>query len=224
MQPALSFLRQHARWYAAAGALAVFAAITARYLVDSDSVVAFDDNVLLGLADLRQSWLNGVAVDVTALGSVTLIIFGTAIGLAGFGVVRDRAAQLQLLLSTTGGLLWAAVTKNLVERARPDVVDPLVAVSTFSYPSGHSLSSSALYMTMALLLIRHVSSHAGRVAVMVTAIAVALLVGVSRMYLGVHYPSDVAGGITLGFAWALLLGAIFTVAERRARIAPQAAV
>ncbi len=219
MQPALSFLRRHARWYAAAAALVLFGAITVRYLVASDSVLELDNEILLRLAGLRFSVLNGVAVDITALGSVTLIIFATAIGLAGFGVVGDRAAQLQLLLSTTGGLLWASVTKNLVERTRPSIVDPLVSVSTYSYPSGHSLSSSALYLTMALLLIRHINGTAGRTAVVLCSIGVAFTVGLSRMYLGVHYPSDVAGGVTLGFAWALILAAIFTRAERRTRVA-----
>jgi undecaprenyl-diphosphatase len=107
------------------------------------------------------------------------------------------------------------VTKNVIERIRPEEAQQLIVVSGFSYPSGHSLSTSALYLTIAIIAGRHVQHSIARAAIFLAVAAVLLMVGASRVYLGVHYATDVVSGISLGAAWALLLGGFFTFIGHR---------
>jgi undecaprenyl-diphosphatase len=83
-------------------------------------------------------------------------------------------------------------------------------VSGLSYPSGHSLAAASLYLTVAILVCRHLQKTGHQIAILAMTIEIILLVGISRIYLGVHYPSDVASGISLGAAWALLLAGCFS--------------
>jgi undecaprenyl-diphosphatase len=93
----------------------------------------------------------------------------------------------------------------------------LVQVSGFSYPSGHSLAAAALYLTMAIVAGRHLRTRASKAVLVAGAFFLVGMVGVSRVYLGVHYPSDVASGVSLGTAWALILAAVFSLMASRVR-------
>jgi undecaprenyl-diphosphatase len=79
-----------------------------------------------------------------------------------------------------------------------------------SYPSGHSLAAASLYLTVAILVCRHLQRTGHQIAILAMTFGIILLVGMTRIYLGVHYPSDVASGISLGAAWALLLAGCFS--------------
>jgi undecaprenyl-diphosphatase len=200
---------------AAALAIGIFIKITSELL--EHEMRGIDSSILTAIATMRRSWLTGVAVNVTALGSLTLVALISAIALCIFVSLEDHSAAWQLLLNSVGAGIWTIITKNLIERARPDEVTHLVQVSGFSYPSGHSLVSASLYLTIAVLTARHLPTTKGRILLFVLAIAVISLVGMSRVYLGVHYPSDVASGVLLGVAWALLLAGGFSMIERRIR-------
>jgi undecaprenyl-diphosphatase len=101
-------------------------------------------------------------------------------------------------------------TKDIIERIRPAQAQQLIAVSGFSYPSGHSLSTAALYLTIAIIACRNVENRGARAAIFIAVSLVVMMVGASRVYLGVHYATDVVSGISLGAAWALLLAGVFT--------------
>jgi undecaprenyl-diphosphatase len=120
-------------------------------------------------------------------------------------VLRDRMGALQLLAASGGAAILTIVTKDMIERARPAEAQRLIAVSGFSYPSGHSVSSSALYLTIAIMASRYIRRTGVRSAVVLAAPVVLIMVGASRVYLGVHYATDVVSGLALGTAWALLL-------------------
>jgi len=194
-------------------AFGMFVRIT-RELSEGD-VGAMDSAILLAVARRRSPWLTIAAVDVTALGSITLVVLFSAFTLVVLLVLRDRLGALQLLGASAGAGILTLVTKNIIERIRPEEAQQLIVVSGFSYPSGHSVSTSALYLTIAIIAGRYVQHTGARAAIFLAVSAVLIMVGTSRVYLGVHYPTDVVSGISLGTAWALLLGGSFTLVGRR---------
>ena len=200
-------------WLGAASlSFAVFVKITSE--LRENEVHGLDSSILAAVVKIRRPWLSSVAVDVTALGSITLVTLISLIVLCLLLSLKDSMAAWQLVLNSVGAGIWTEITKNFIERTRPDDITHLVQVSGFSYPSGHSLASASLYLTIAILAARHLPTTQGRVLLFGLAIAVILLVAMSRVYLGVHYASDVASGASLGIAWALLLAGSFSMIER----------
>jgi undecaprenyl-diphosphatase len=197
----------------AALALLVFVRIT-RELIEGD-VTAFDRAILLAVAKKRTPWLTSTAVDITALGSITLVVMFSAFTLLVLLVLRDRMGALQLLAASAGAGVLTLVTKDLIERVRPAEAQQLIVVSGFSYPSGHSTSTSALYLTIAIIAARHMRHAGARTTIFLAVSAVLTMVGASRVYLGVHYATDVVSGISLGVAWALLLAGLFMLRGHR---------
>jgi undecaprenyl-diphosphatase len=194
-------------------ALGTFVRIT-RELIEGD-VSAIDSAILLAVAKKRTPWLTITAVDVTALGSITLVVLFSVFTLMVLLVLRDRLGALQLLTASVGAGILTLVAKNLIERIRPEEAQRLIVVSGFSYPSGHSLSTSALYLTIAIIAGRYVQHRGARATIVLAVSAVLIMIGTSRVYLGVHYPTDVVSGISLGAAWALLLAGFFTLVGHR---------
>jgi undecaprenyl-diphosphatase len=192
----------------AALAFLTFVRIT-RELIEGD-VTAFDSTILLTVARTRTPWLTTAAVDVTALGSITLVVLFSAFTLVVLLVLRDRLGALQLLAASAGAGILTLVTKDFIERTRPAEAQQLIVVSGFSYPSGHSLSTSALYLTIAIIAGRYVQHSGARATIFLAVSVVLIMVGASRVYLGVHYATDVVSGISLGSAWALVLAGFFT--------------
>jgi len=183
-------------------------------------LLSIDASVLRAVAQLRRPWLNGVAMDLTALGSLVVVgLFTLALG-AALLVKADRRGAAALLGSSLAAALLTSATKALFDRPRPAIVPRLVEVVGLSYPSGHSLASAAVYLTAAFVLGRHVSSLPARVAGVAFTAAIVLLIGASRVYLGVHYPSDVFGGILLGTAWALVMAPGVRWLDRRGQTRP----
>jgi undecaprenyl-diphosphatase len=197
----------------AALAFGMFVGIT-KELIEGD-VGAMDSAILLAAAKTRTPWLTIAAVDVTALGSITLVVLFSAFTLTVLLVLRDRLGALQLLAASAGAGVLTLVTKNIIERTRPEEAQQLIVVSGFSYPSGHSVSTSALYLTIAIIAGRYVQHAGARAAIFLAVSVVLTMVGASRVYLGVHFATDVVSGISLGAAWALLLAGFFTIVGRR---------
>ena len=196
-------------------AFGVFARIT-RELLEGEVDTA-DRAILLLVAKLRSPSLTVAAMDVTALGSTTLIVLFAAAALVILLARRDRLGACHLLTASAGAALLVYATKNIIERARPPEIQRLVEVTGFSYPSGHSLMTASLYLTLAIIAGRHLGTQRVRIALFAAALVVLMLVGASRIYLGVHYPTDVASGLSLGAAWALLLAGVFSRFSRETR-------
>ena len=197
----------------AALAFLLFIRIT-RELIEGD-VGVMDSAILLAVAKKRTPWLTIAAVDVTALGSITLVVLFSAFTLLVLLVLRDRLGAVQLLAASAGASVLTLVTKDIIERIRPAEAQQLVVAAGFSYPSGHSVSAAALYLTIAIIAGRYVQHSGARAAIFLAVSAVLIMIGASRVYLGVHYATDVVSGISLGAAWALVLAGFFTLLVRR---------
>ena len=184
---------------------------------------AFDVRVLTALrrADdpsmpIGPAWLRAGALDITALGSPTVLGL-TTLAVCGFLVLQRmiRTAAF-VFVATTGGWVLNAVLKGVFQRARPSVVPHLQDVMSLSFPSGHAMTSAAVYLTLGALTMRVASGRVTKFYCMATAMLVTLLVGTSRVFLGVHYPTDVLAGWLAGMFWALACWIVERRIERRA--------
>ena len=174
-----------------------------------------DHAIMLVVAKIRVPWLTAIAVDVTALGSITLVTLFAALMFVVLLALRNRIGALQLAIASIGAAFWTEVTKNIIERARPEVIPRLVEVSGSSYPSGHSLAATSTYFTIAILVGHRLESAPARIAILAMAGLMIVLVAFSRVYLGVHYPTDVAGGVALGGAWGFFVAGTFSLIGHR---------
>jgi len=178
-------------------------------LMSNDAIQSLDENILLWIETLRTPFLNAMMVDVSSLGGLALTVVLGLLAVAIFLLTRDPAAAIHLVLTASGGFAISLWAKSLISRPRPSVIPQLIHASGFSYPSGHAITSAAVYLTMAILACRHFPSLRARVVLLTLAAMMITLVSFSRLYLGVHYPSDTMSGAFIGLAWALFMAAIF---------------
>lgn len=144
------------------------------------------------------------ARDISALGGMTVLTILT-LGVTGFlGLRRMYGAMWLVLGSTLGGMVAVTILKNVFDRPRPSLVPHLSLVFTSSFPSGHSMLSATVFLTLGALLSQFVHERVLKAYFLTSAVLLTLLVGASRVYLGVHYPSDVLAGWSAGLAWALI--------------------
>lgn len=185
----------------------------------------FDEWVLRSLrrgddprTPIGPAWLRESALDVTALGSpVVLILVVSAV--AGFLVLQRRFGLLWLTLAATGGgALLGYVLKEIINRGRPTVVPHLREVNTPSFPSGHAMLSAIVYLTLGIMLMQIVRGRLTRLYCLLWALFLTLLTGLSRIYLGVHYPTDVLAGWSAGLVWALLCWIVAKYLQREGAI------
>jgi undecaprenyl-diphosphatase len=211
-------LARERRWllYLAASlaALGTFIEI-ADEVFEDEEVALLDVRIMRAVSNLRLPWLTLSFVDLTALGSLTLLGLVTACSTVALLRMRDVRGALQLISAVFGAGVWTLTTKSWFARARPDPLHRLIEVQGYSFPSGHSAGSAALYITLALVFGRHLRTLRSRSILLGGSVTFAALIGLSRVYLGVHYPSDVASGLAFGTGWALLLTAAFELQEVR---------
>jgi undecaprenyl-diphosphatase len=214
-----------ARWtlLAALGTLAIGVFLKLTTELTEGELDAFDRALLQHVISLRTPAMNGVAVDLTALGSVTVLSLIVTVSVSLFALGRHWGSVSQLLLTTLGAAVCSTLLKRLLERERPPDAGRLVHVASFSYPSGHALASSSIYLTLAILTARQMPRASARRLLIAFAVLLAVIVGTSRAYIGVHYPSDIAAGFSLGTGWALLVSAIFSFLRGKGQI-PEAHV
>lgn len=187
---------------------------------------AFDTDILLffretGRPDdpIGPAWLEEAVRDITGLGSMIVLVLVTIAAIVYLLLAGRRREALLVLLAVAGGQILSSLLKLGIDRPRPDLVSHLMHVQTLSFPSGHAMMSAVTYLTLGSLLAGMAPRMTTRVYVLCIAVLITLMVGVSRIYLGVHWPSDVVAGWCAGFAWAMLC---WLAARRFLRRTPQA--
>ncbi|MFP2900291.1 phosphatase PAP2 family protein [Corallococcus sp. 4LFB] len=160
-------------------------------------------------------WLAETARDVTSLGGFPVLSLLT-MAVCGFLLVARRyRTSLFVLGAIVGGWLLNALLKNLFHRPRPSVVPHLTETLSTSFPSGHAMLSAITYLTLGALLAQFAEHRRVKVYLLSVALVLSVLVGCTRVYLGVHYPTDVLGGWVAGLAWALFVTVAARTVHRR---------
>ncbi len=167
------------------------------------------------LSPLGPAWFAGMMRDITALGG---IFFLTTLSLAVVGFLllqKKRDMAVFTTVAVTGGLLLSNVMKHFFNRPRPDLVSHEAYVMSSGFPSGHSMLSAVVFLTLGGLLARYTKQKRLKVYILSLAILATVLVGISRVYLGVHWPSDVLAGWMAGSSWALFCLLIAFLLQKR---------
>ena len=186
--------------------------------VSAGETTAFDRQVLLALRDpanpgvpLGPAWLQEAARDVTSLGSIVVLVIITVAATGYLFLARQRIAAWLMLIAVFGGMALIETLKAAFARPRPDFVFHAARVFTASFPSGHASLAAITYLTIGALLARaQISLTISRYFIALAAF-LTVLIGTSRIYLGVHYPTDVLAGWCIGTAWAI---GCWTIAAR----------
>jgi undecaprenyl-diphosphatase len=205
------------------GAMLLFAAFV-DWVIEGHTR-AFDESVLLAFRDpnnpshpIGPAWLQIMFRDITPLGGYAVVML---ISLAVIGYLLmdgKRGAALWVLTSVSGGAVLSNLLKLAIERPRPDLVARLVEVNTSSFPSGHATLAAVTYLTLGALLSRVEARRRVKIYVLTVAVVLTLLIGVSRIYLGVHWPTDVLAGWCVGAVWAMLCWRIALALQRSGRV------
>ena len=183
---------------------------------------ALDQRIILALRDpanpsapIGPPWLQEAARDLTSLGSIIVLAI-IALSFSGYLVLAGKYAAAWLtIVAVCGGIALNDLLKAAFTRPRPDLVYQAVRVFTSSFPSGHAELSATTYLTIAALLAQSQSSFKIGIYFIALAALLTILIGISRIYLGVHYPTDVLGGWCIGAAWALGCWAFLTWLQQR---------
>jgi undecaprenyl-diphosphatase len=186
---------------------------------------AADEAILLALREptdpsnpIDRPWVEAMFRDLTSLGSPVVLALITIAVVGYLWLERKRGTALFLVLAVVGGAMLETLLKLGFARPRPELVSHLVDVTSFSFPSGHATMATITYLTLGVLLARVQERRRMKLYLLAVAILVALIVGISRVYLGVHWPTDVLAGWCIGAAWALACWLVATWLQQRGAI------
>ena len=236
-RPLVHGLRLPVRWLARQEALVLltaFAIVLALYgfveiahELREGELRHFDERLLRALRTpddpavlIGPPWVAEVVTDITALGG-TPILIGVILCAVGYLLLVHRygAAALVLVASAGGGLMSLGL-KELFGRMRPGVVPHLVTVEGLSFPSGHSMAAAVIYLTLGALMARFAAHRRVRAYVVGISLLLTCLIGITRVCLGVHYPTDVLAGWAAGLGWALLCWLTARYLQHRGAVEP----
>lgn len=165
-------------------------------------------------------WLPGAVGDLTALGGTAVLTLMVLIVVVFLLLRRKWALAILVFCASAGGTILTTTLKSFFQRARPSVVPHLTEVTSLSFPSGHSMLSAAIYLTLGALLARTTNDRKLKIFFMATAVFITGMVGLTRVYLGVHFPTDVLAGWCAGTTWALLCVMVARFLQKKRVVEP----
>lgn len=163
-------------------------------------------------------WVEEIGRDFTALGGIGVLTLLTLAVVGYLYLDRKPRAAWFVVVAVGGGFLLSTLLKEVFNRPRPDLVPHGSFTYTASFPSGHSMLSAVTYLTLGALLARLQTRRVLKAYLLAIAALLTLLVGVSRVYLGVHWPTDVLAGWSAGAAWAILCWTVASILQRRGQV------
>lgn len=177
----------------------------------------FDESIGQWARAMRSGWLTQVMTDLTALGSVSVVGTLFVLLISVLAIYRDFRGMIFLAIAGAGAGIWPWLLKKYYGRARPLEIDQLVRVSDLSFPSGHAFGAAAVYIALAYYAGRYARRWSQEVFFYCLGAVLILIVGASRIYLGVHFPTDVLGGLSAGAAWGFSASAVYEFLHPRRR-------
>jgi undecaprenyl-diphosphatase len=195
--------------------LAVSTFVTWAFFELADEVLegdsrAFDRAVLLWIRDNLPAWLDGPMRLVTALGYYYVVVPLLAVAVLVFYRRGWRLSAVLLVVSTGGSFVLTTVLKGVFQRSRPELVDTGYQAPFYSFPSGHATVAVAFYGMLTVILAYRLRG-AARWTVAACGLLVVLLIGCSRLYLGVHYPTDILAGYLSALLWLVCVGGVYAL-------------
>jgi len=157
-----------------------------------------------GYLPIGPGWLHGSMVELSSLGSPTVLWLVVIAASGTMAALGQRKLAAFFIAFAAGGFGAVTVLKDIVGRPRPALVPHLVPVNSLSFPSGHAADSAIVYITLALIAGSGLPSRVARHFLLAAALSLAAIIGLTRLYLGVHWPSDVVVGWAFGLGWAVL--------------------
>ena len=160
-------------------------------------------------------WLHEGAADITSLGGISVLTLFAIVAIGILLILRKRLSAVLLIVGLIGGVALSEGLKALFERARPPAAYQAVETLNASFPSGHALLSTVFYLTVAVMMTRAFPKRRLKAYVLGVGMVFALMIGLTRIYLGAHWASDVMAGWCVGAAWAMALWLVSYAVERR---------
>ena len=200
------------------GCILLFVFLVLAGEVMEGETLAFDKKILQAFRSpddpsqpIGPVWVTSALLDLTALGGPTVLAL-VVLAVIGFLVLQARYwTAFFIFMTAVSGEIVSVAMKGVFSRPRPSIAPHLREAFSSSFPSGHAMQSAIVYLTLGTILMRVAEKRVTKIYCLAMAMLLTLLVGVSRVYLGVHYPTDVIGGWMIGFVW---VSVCWLIAER----------
>ncbi len=188
--------------------------------IGNENIIQFDLRVLNLFAAFRHPKLNQQMLFITYLAKGEIITIGTIIACLILFLFKKRRFINTLLISVLGGEILVWIIKNLINRPRPPLINSLVIESSHSFPSGHTFVTIAFYGLLAYFVIQSKKNKIFKIVTFISSLLLIVLVGISRIYLGAHWPSDVFASLAVGTAWLVIMATSLKIKKKFGRIPP----
>jgi undecaprenyl-diphosphatase len=188
------------------------------FAIGNESIAPFDTAVIGFVQGLEAKWLTTFMKLISWIGSGYVVAPIAVIGFVVlFFVLHNRPQAFLFIVVIAGSVVFNSLLKKYFKRERPDI-HQIIEENGFSFPSGHSMMALALYAIIAFIAWRYVKSLGGRVVLLLLSAFMIIIIGTSRIYLGVHYPSDVVGGFAVSAFWVTIAITVYWYLQNKRKV------